>query len=293
MSRGDAPGTPPGAVPLGVRRALVIGAGRSGLAAARLLVDAGAEVTLVEEAADAVVAAEAGIEVVLGRPARELLDERVELVVPSPGVSEHAPALRTARARGIAIWSEPELALRRYPRRLLGVTGTNGKTSVTELLTAMARTGGVPALACGNIGTPVSEVAAASAVDDVLVAELSSFQLRFTERLRAEVAVLTNLAPDHLDWHGDLAHYQAAKARLFTTQTAADWAVLPADDPVAAAVRAGQGAARLAHFRPDGPVPLGVGWQPDGALGTLVWRGDGAAQEVVPVAALAEDGGPV
>lgn len=282
-----------GAVALGVRRALVIGAGRSGLAAARLLADAGAEVTLVEESDAAPVAVPSGVELVSGRTAVELLHAGLDVVVPSPGVSEHAAVLRAAHDAGVPVWSEPELALRRHPRRLLAVTGTNGKTSTTELLAAMARAGGLEAVACGNIGTPVSEVAAASPAGSVLVAELSSFQLRFIDRLHAEVAVLTNLAPDHLDWHGDLARYQAAKARLFATQTPADWAVLPADDPVAASVRAGQGRARDATFATDRQVPVGVGWRPGGTHGVLVFSDGGRAQDLLDVADLAEDDGPI
>jgi UDP-N-acetylmuramoylalanine--D-glutamate ligase len=143
------------------------------------------------------------------------------------------------------VWSEPELALRRHPRRLLAVTGTNGKTSTTELLTAMCLAGGHDAHACGNIGLPVSDAAASSAASALLVAELSSFQLRFATTLAPEVAVLLNLAPDHLDWHTDLASYHAAKARIFAAQTSEQWAVVGEDDPVAREVRdrAGRGRA--------------------------------------------------
>ncbi len=284
---------PHDATDLGIGRALVIGAGRSGLAAARLLAEAGAEVVLVEESETAAVEVAPGVVSVSGRPATDLLEPGLDLVVPSPGVSEHAPAIRTARDLGIAIWSEPELALRRHPRRLLAVTGTNGKTSTTELLAAMVSQGGASAVACGNIGTPISEAVAAASPDALLVAELSSFQLRFVHRLHAEVAVLTNLAPDHLDWHGDLDHYRASKARLFATQTSDDWAVLPADDGIAAQVRSGRGAGRDATFSTDRQVSTGVGWRSGAGAGMLVWSLDGDTRDLVEVADLADGGGPV
>jgi len=293
-----APGTTT-TVPLEVARALVVGTGASGLAAARLLAAADVEVVLVDERAPTEpgeaerLAADLGVEVVLGRRAVEVLDDRVELVVPSPGVPETAPVFAAAAAAGVAVWSEPELALRRHPRRLLAVTGTNGKTTTTELLAAMVAAGGTQALACGNIGLPLSAAAPASGPDAVLVAELSSFQLRFTHRLRPEVAVLLNLADDHLDWHRDRASYHAAKARIFAAQDARQWAVAGLDDPVVVALRDDSGGGRPAGFSATGPAPVGVGWRADGGQGRLVSSVPGSEGDLLEVAALAPDGGGV
>lgn len=290
---------PAGVRPLGVRRALVIGAGASGRAAARLLVGAGAAVVLVEERSATPagptmqLATETGAEVVVGRPAAEVFASSFDLVVPSPGVPEGAPVLMAALAAGTPVWSEPELALRRHPRRLLAVTGTNGKTSTTELLTAMCLAGGHDAHACGNIGLPVSDAAASSAPSATLVAELSSFQLRFTSLLAPEVAVLLNVAPDHLDWHTDLASYHAAKARIFAAQASGQWAVAGEDDPLARQLRDRTGRGRRAGFSALGPVEVGVGRLGAAGREVLVATIDGVTEEVLPVAALGPPGGPV
>jgi UDP-N-acetylmuramoylalanine--D-glutamate ligase len=286
------PATPPAAL-AGIRRAFVVGLGASGRAAADVLVGAGVEVVVVDDRADhpdAAAARAAGAEVRLGRPAVDVLDADAafDLVVPSPGVPEHAPVLRRAAALGLPIWSEPELALRVHPRRLLGVTGTNGKTSTTELLAAMVAAGGTEVLACGNIGRPVCEAAATSSPDAVLVAELSSFQLRFAGGLRPAVGVLLNLAPDHLDWHADLAAYGAAKARLWEAQRLGDWAVANADDPATLALRDEHAPAGRAAFSGTAPVPLGVGvrsgvltaWLPGGSE---VAGADGSPEVALPL----------
>jgi UDP-N-acetylmuramoylalanine--D-glutamate ligase len=250
-----------------IRRALVIGLGASGLAASRLLRDAGVEVTVAETAAehpDAAVAREAGCEVRLGEAAPAV--ESFDLVVPSPGVPEHSPALQAALESGVPVWSEPELAMRRHPRRLLAVTGTNGKTSVTELLTAMVAASSATAVPCGNIGTPVSTAVRTAARGATLVAELSSFQLRFAGRLRPEVGVLLNLADDHLDWHRTADAYHRAKARLWEAQGAGDWALANHDDPVTLSLRDAHAPAGRATFSGFGAVPApGVGVV-DGAL---------------------------
>ncbi|MBW3657259.1 MAG: UDP-N-acetylmuramoyl-L-alanine--D-glutamate ligase [Actinobacteria bacterium] len=250
-----------------VGRALVIGTGRSGLAATRALVDAGVEVLVVDEAAEPAGAADVratGAELRAGEdPADHLAG--VDLVVPSPGVPEHARVLVAAVDAGRRVWSEPELGARLHPRRLVAVTGTNGKTSVTELTTAVLAAGGLDAVACGNIGTPFTEAAAASAPDAVLVAELSSFQLRFCSELRPEVGLLLNLAPDHLDWHGGFEAYGAAKARLWQAQRAGDWAVHNDDDATTVALADASAPAGRAAFSAVAVPDHGVGVR-DGML---------------------------
>jgi UDP-N-acetylmuramoylalanine--D-glutamate ligase len=251
-----------------VARALVVGLGASGRAAASVLAGAGVAVTIVDDRRDhpeADAARALGHEVVLDQPAVALLD-RVDLLVPSPGVPERAPVVRAAVRAGLPVWSEPELGWRLHPRRLLAITGTNGKTSTTELLTAMLVAGDVPAVPCGNIGAPFSTAAEAAEPGAVLVAELSSFQLRFAGSLRPEVGVLLNLADDHLDWHGGFEAYAAAKARLWEAQRPGDWAVANAADPVTVRWRDRIAPAGRADFRGEDAVDgLGVGVR-DGAL---------------------------
>jgi UDP-N-acetylmuramoylalanine--D-glutamate ligase len=231
----------------GLRRALVIGLGASGRAAADLLASNGVEVTIAEQRDDhpgGDDARAAGHEVVLGDPVPRPGD--YDLVVPSPGVPESSPVLVAAAEQGVPVASEPELAFRSRPIPVVGVTGTNGKTSVTELVTAMLTADGRDAIACGNIGMPMSEAVRAAGPETLLVVELSSFQLRFVERLRCSVAVLLNLADDHLDWHGDAEAYHRAKARIWRAQQPEDWAVANLDDPVAAEVRDRHAPARRA-----------------------------------------------
>ena len=263
----------------GIDRALVIGLGASGRAAARILNDRGVAVTMVDDDRDHPAAAELrdeGLRVELGRAPVDVLGEGTALVVPSPGVPESAPVLRAAARDAITVWSEPELGMRLYPHRLLAVTGTNGKTSTTELIAAMVAAAGIEVAACGNIGRPVSEAAAAEPASTVLVAELSSFQLRFASQLRAEVGVLLNVAPDHLDWHRTLDAYAQAKARLWAGQTADDWAVANADDALTVELQAGA-PGRPATFSATRDVALGVGREGD----ELVLRAPDGHREVV------------
>lgn len=264
---------------------LVIGTGASGRAAVAALVAAGVEVRVTDEAGVPDPDALPGATVLDWADPSALL-EGVRLVVPSPGVPEHAPMLLAAAAAGVPVWSEPELGLRLHPRRLLAVTGTNGKTSTTELLTAMLVEGDVDAHACGNIGRTVTETAAGSDPAATLVAELSSFQLRFCSTVRPEVGVLLNVADDHLDWHRDRTAYADAKARIWRAQAATDWAVVPVDDPDLVA-RASAAPGRLATFsgghRAGGAPGVGV------VDGRLVASGTPDDGPVVDVADLASD----
>ncbi|MFZ5787124.1 MAG: UDP-N-acetylmuramoyl-L-alanine--D-glutamate ligase, partial [Acidobacteriota bacterium] len=177
-----------------------------------------------------------GVERHLGGHPPEAL-EGVSLVVVSPGVPWDLPLLEQARSRGIEVLAEVELAFRHLPGvPLLGVTGSNGKTTVTALAGEVLRAAGVSAAVGGNIGTPAS-LHAVEGRWDALVWELSSFQLEGCDTLRPRVGVLLNLSPDHLDRHGGLESYLAAKALIFRRQTAEDWAVLNADDPALVGLR--------------------------------------------------------
>jgi UDP-N-acetylmuramoylalanine--D-glutamate ligase len=225
------------------RRALVLGLGVSGEAAARALAAAGTDVLAVDAGDGPAVrdraarlAAE-GITSRTGGVADSDLAGR-DLLVPSPGVPESSPLVTAALRAGVDVWSEPELAwrLNRGRTRLVGVTGTNGKTTVTELVAAC-----LDAPAAGNIGRPLVALLSADAVPALAVAELSSFQLRFTHTLAPAVAVLVNVAADHLDWHGTLEAYGDAKARIWSRQTSEDTAVVNVDDA---------GARRVAARRP-------------------------------------------
>ena len=218
------------------RSALVIGLGVSGDAIARWLHGRGQRVVVVEDAPTARTRERAsaleGIEV-REEPSDadvETLVRAADVVVPSPGVPEAHPALRWALESGTAVLSEVELASREISVPIVGVTGTNGKTTVTTLIAAMLVASGVRAVAAGNIGPPL--VAVVGQDVDVVVAELSSFQLRFTERFRPRVGVWLNFAEDHRDWHPDARAYAAAKTRIWANQAGDDVAVANADDPV-------------------------------------------------------------
>jgi UDP-N-acetylmuramoylalanine--D-glutamate ligase len=224
--------------------ALVVGLGRSGAAAARHLRDRGGRVVAVDDAPGEealATAARLGIEMRAAPEEEELelLVADADVVVPSPGVPEHHAVFRLAASAGVAVRSEVELAYRWSRRPIVAVTGTNGKTTVTALATEMLKASGVPAVAGGNIGLPLSDAMRRDV--GVVVAEVSSFQLRWTDTFRPSVAVWLNLAEDHLDWHPDLASYVAAKARIWANQGKGDVAVANADDAVvmkeAAAVR--------------------------------------------------------
>lgn len=252
-----------------VGRALVVGAGITGQAVTTALRTEGVGVVVVDEDPAALSALREGggleeVETLAVADARPLL-ERVDLVVPSPGVPETSDLLRAAVAADVAVWSEPELAARLRPgRRVLGITGTNGKTSVTELVTAMLQAGGVSAVACGNIGMPLITEAIEGDDDALLVVELSSFQLRFCSQLRCRVGALLNITPDHLDWHGGFEAYRAAKARVWSGQTEQDWAVVPRVDTTIEPLLA-RAPGRVARFDGADPVALGVGVR-DGRL---------------------------
>jgi len=232
------------------RRALVLGLARSGQAAALALARRGVPTVGADrtDGLDTGRLAEAGVEVHLGTEEEGLLDD-VELLIKSPGVPGESPLAAAARARGIPIWSEIELGFRLLRNPFVGITGTNGKTTTTELLGAMFRAAGMPVAVAGNVGRSLTSFDGELEKDAWVVCELSSFQLEDVHRLRPRVAVLLNLEPDHLDRHESYDAYRDAKLRIFENQTEADVAVVPRDFGVI------PGGADRVEFRADDPLP--------------------------------------
>lgn len=218
------------------RPVLVVGFAVTGAAVARHLVEAGVSVVVAEDHANAAMRAQAAALGVLlvERPEPQRLAElaaTVGLVVVSPGV----PAHHRIFSLGVPVMSELELAGRAATRAgiaLIAITGTNGKTTVTTLVTQMLEASGVRALAAGNIGSPLVEVIRHG--PEVAVVEASSFQLALTEQLRPKVAAWLNLSANHLDWHPSLCDYVCAKAKIWANQGYGDVAVANADDAVVA-----------------------------------------------------------
>ncbi len=199
------------------QRVLVVGLARSGVAASLALARRGVAVVAADRDAELDVGrlVGEGVEVHLGTEEEGLLQE-VELVVKSPGVPGESPLPAAARSLGIPIWSEVELGWRLLGRPpLIGVTGTNGKTTTSELLGAIFRAAGRPVEVAGNVGRPLTALDGALAPDAWVVCELSSFQLEDVHELACEIAVLINLEPDHLDRHGTFEAYRDAKLRIF------------------------------------------------------------------------------
>ena len=210
------------------RRVLVVGLARSGKAAAEVLLGTGAAVLGFDrdEAVEVGRLRELGVEVRLGREEETLL-QGIDLVVKSPGVPGETLLVRRARERGVPVWSEIELGARLLPNAILGVTGTNGKTTTSELLGAVFRAAGRPVEVAGNVGRPLTSLVGSAPEDAWVVCELSSFQLEDVETLKPRIGVLLNLEPDHLDRHGTFEAYSDAKLRAFARQSAEDVAVVP------------------------------------------------------------------
>lgn len=224
--------------PVGSGPVLVVGRGATGEAVVHHLDAVEVAYTVVDDEERAAGAAGAGRPGWRADEVDALLAAHA-LVVPSPGVPEHHPILAGAHARGIPVRSELDFGAAATAVPLVAVTGTNGKTTVTTLVTAMLEASGLRAVATGNIGRPLLaavDAEATTGAPDVYVVEVSSFQLRFTTAFRPHVAVWTNVASDHLDWHGSFDAYVQAKAAITARQTAADVLVVDArDDEVARA----------------------------------------------------------
>src|SRR5438445_3532823 len=251
------------------RRVTVVGLAKSGVAAARLLRTAGADVigTDVKPVAalgrEAAALADLGVRLLAGAGETAAAFAGTELVVVSPGIPLDGDQLASARARQVPIIGELELGWRATEADTIAITGTNGKTTTTTLVGAVLAQQPRPVLVAGNIGTPLAAHALAFPADGLVVCEASSFQLEATELFQPRVAVVLNLAPDHLDRHGSFEAYVDAKARIFANQTPADCAVLNFDDEPTRAL-ADRTAAPVLWFSRRSPMAHGVfvrdGW---------------------------------
>ena len=231
-------------------RALVLGLARSGRAATLALRRRGVEVIAHDTSleVDATDLEATGARVVLGEEDSAFLDG-VDLVVKSPGVPGRSPLVTGARGRAIAVISEIELGARLLPNPIVGVTGTNGKTTTTALLGAVFTAANMPVEVAGNIGRPLTSLVDEAAADAWIVCELSSFQLEDVETLRPRIAVLLNLEPDHIDRHDTFETYRDAKLRIFEQQGPEDVAIVPSG------FGSIPGAARRIEFSGTDPLP--------------------------------------
>ncbi|TMM27182.1 MAG: UDP-N-acetylmuramoyl-L-alanine--D-glutamate ligase [Actinobacteria bacterium] len=242
-------------------RVLVLGLARSGLAAAAALERRGVEVVRADRE--------------LGNDDELALLDGVGLLVKSPGVPGSASLVAAARERGVQVWSEIELAARLLPNPILGVTGTNGKTTTAQWLGFML---GAPV--AGNVGLALSELDGSAEPEQLVVVELSSFQLEDVHRFRPRIAVLLNLEPDHLDRHGSFEAYRAAKLRAFENQTEDDSAIVPrgfGEVP---------GRAARVEFGADDELPVepslrGIHNRENAAAATAAARAAGATEEQI------------
>ncbi len=218
------------------KRVLVVGLARTGVATAQFCAARGSKVTATDTRSESEIGEatkslrSAGVNVEFrGHIEKTFLEQ--DLIIPSPGVPADAPLLQAARSKGVTTWSEIELADRFLKGRMIGITGSNGKTTTTSLIAHILKSAGVPTILAGNIGTPLISQVEQTSDQTITVVELSSFQLELIDTFRPDISVFLNLTPDHLDRHHTLEAYGAAKARIFENQAESDSAVLNADDP--------------------------------------------------------------
>ncbi len=245
-----------------------MGAGRSGMAVAEVVKSLGG-IPFVSDSDTAVRSkanqrlSELNIESEFGAHSDKIIDS--ELIIISPGVPANSRIVSQARSRGIPVWPEVELAYRICKGKIIGVTGSNGKTTTSTLLGEILKKGKRSIFVCGNIGHPFISIAATVPVDGFAVVELSSFQLEMIGEFRPDIAVFLNISPDHLDRHGDLETYFAAKMRIFENQRSSDKAIINFDD-VTLRERCKNLKARTAWYSVHKSMESGVWAEPDGDL---------------------------
>jgi UDP-N-acetylmuramoylalanine--D-glutamate ligase len=263
------------------QKVVVIGAARSGVAAAELLARRGARVTLADTKDEIPLAGglrSAGVALELG-PHDPATLAAADLLVLSPGVPLHQPAIEAARANGVPVIGELELASRWLKGPVIAVTGTKGKSTTTTLIGRMLAEGGKRVAVGGNIGLALSAQVEGSTPDTLHVVEVSSFQLEGTDTFHPWVAVLLNFSPDHLDRHASVEEYARAKERLFANQRETDWAVVNADDPYVLEM-ASRGRARQLRFGTGPRAEVAIG--PD----AIVRRDTDREDRLVPLASV-------
>ena len=270
-----------------MKRALVLGLARSGEAAALALRSQGVEVVGYDRdlALDPALAgrlAAAGVEIQLGDENDALL-RGIDAVIKSPGFPGDRPLVAAARVRGVPVLSEVELGARLLANPLIGITGTNGKTTTTALLGAMFDAARRRAEVVGNIGRPLTSLVGHVDDDAWIVCELSSFQLEDLDTLRPRIAVLLNLEPDHIDRHGSFDAYRDAKLRVFERQTSEDVAVVPRG------FGAVPGAGRRVEFSGDDALPAepripGAHNRENAAAAVAAARAAGLAEDAIAAA---------
>ncbi|MGI6237209.1 MAG: UDP-N-acetylmuramoyl-L-alanine--D-glutamate ligase [Candidatus Excrementavichristensenella sp.] len=268
-----------------IKRALMVGMARSGMAAALLLSAKGAIVRLSdrksrEELGDVLepLSHIPGVEYRLGEAPETLLDD-VDLVVLSPGVPLDNPVVGAAQARNIPLIGELELAYRNARGRLIGITGTNGKTTTSTLVAEIFKNAGKMSYLVGNVGFPYSAIALDTREEDVTVCEVSSFQLETIREFRPQLSAILNIVPDHLNRHGTMAAYQSLKERIFENQREGDVLVLNYDDPLLreSATRA---PCRVTWFAREGQPPGGA-FARDGCI---LWLSQGEERVICDTA---------
>ena len=267
------------------KKVLVVGLGKSGLAAALFLRRRGAQVTVSDVRSAEALAKEIPSLIEEGNMVEAgghglLTFRRQDLIVVSPGVPLDTPELAQVKSFGLPVIGELELAARFLKGKMLAVTGSNGKTTTTTLLGEILTAAGLPTLVGGNIGVPVVALIDQSTDQTWSVLEVSSFQLESTDEFHPAIAVILNITPDHLDRHGSFENYAAAKERISARQSAEDSLVLNADNPRAAEA-ANRSAARVYWFSIEHPVPRGA-WLEQGSV---VYRSaeDAATENVMPL----------
>ena len=256
------------------KKVLVLGLAKSGIAAAELLHQLGAFVTVNDakpfdanpEAQDLL---SKGITVICGRHPEDLLDEGFELVVKNPGIPYTNPIVADAVAKGLPVITEMELAYLVSEAPFIGITGSNGKTTTTTLLYEMLKAGNLKPLIAGNIGTVACGVAAEAKADEIIVTELSSFQLMGTDTFRPGIAILTNLYEAHLDYHGTFDEYTDAKFGVTRNQTNEDYFIYNADQQIVASY-AEKSKAQLIPFTTKGRSDSGISADQT----TIFWQGE-------------------